>query len=59
MERISKRITAFRQMEGLSQRQLARKAGISITTLGHAEQGHDITLKTIKKIETALGQSLF
>ena len=59
MERLSKRITAFRMMQGLSQRKLASKAAISVTTLNRVEQGCDVALSTVIKIENALGQRLF
>lgn len=59
MERISKRITAFRHLEGLSQRELAERAKISVTTLNRAENGKDVSLSTIIKIENALGNKLF
>lgn len=59
MERISKRILAFRHLEGLSQRQLAERAKISVTTLNRVENGKDVSLSTIIKIENALGQKLF
>lgn len=59
MERISKRITAFRLMHKLSQRQLAKAASISVTTLNKVEQGSDVMLSTIIKLENALGEKLF
>lgn len=46
-------------MEGLSQRKLAKRASISVTTLNRVEQGCDVALSTILKIENALGQKLF
>lgn len=59
MERLSVRIQAYRKFKGLSLRDLARKSGVTVTTLSRIEHGCDTTISTIVKIEAALGQSLF
>lgn len=39
MERINKRIRAFRKLRGLTQVELAKKAGVFISVLGKVERG--------------------
>ena len=57
-QEIAKRLKAYRKLKGLSQKQLAELAGLSVTTVNHIEQGCDATLSTMDKIEEALGASL-
>lgn len=41
--------------QGMSQPELARKAGISLSTVVHAERGKSISPKSNKAIRDALG----
>lgn len=41
--------------QGLSQKDLAEKAGIGLSTIIHAERGRSISPKTNKAIRDALG----
>ena len=41
--------------QGLSQLELAKKAGISLSTVVHAERGRSISPKSNKAIRDALG----
>lgn len=41
--------------QGMSQPELARKAGISLSTVVHAERGRSISPKSNKAIRDALG----
>lgn len=47
-----------RRRGGLSQRELARRAGVSYKTLQLVESGHDARWSTLAKIATALGESV-
>jgi transcriptional regulator with XRE-family HTH domain len=50
------RIKALRERRGLSQEQLAAKAGIGRSYLARLETGlHDPTLSTLEKLAKALG----
>lgn len=44
-----------RERQGYSQRELAKKAGVSVPTLIRAEQGKDIYPSTWRKVREALG----
>ena len=44
-----------RENQGYSQRELAKKAGITAATLIRAEQGKDIHPSTWRKVREALG----
>lgn len=48
-------IRQAREQKGLSQAELAAKAGLSPTTIMKSERGADITPKTWAKIKDALG----
>ena len=55
MERFSKRIREMRQLRGISQEQLALKAGINVSFLGQIERGtKKPTIETIDKLLKAL-----
>jgi len=55
MERFSKRIRDMRQLRGVSQEQLALKAGINVSFLGQIERGtKKPTIDTIDKLLEAL-----
>ena len=59
MDRIKLRLLAFRKLQKLSQKELAEKAGVSVTTINHIEQGKNTDLAIIQKIEKALGIKLY
>ena len=44
-----------RERQGYSQRELAKKAGVSVPTLIRAEQGREIYPSTWRKVREALG----
>jgi ribosome-binding protein aMBF1 (putative translation factor) len=55
---IAREIVADRKAAGLSQQELATRAGIRQETLSRIESGkHTPTLKTLKKIDRVLGKS--
>jgi len=54
---IARDIVADRKSAGLTQQELAKRAGIRQETLSRIESGkHPPTLKTLKKIDRALGK---
>lgn len=54
-ERIGKRIAALRKLAGLSQEQLAERAGLQRTHVSRIEAGkYAVTLETIQAIAEAL-----
>ena len=58
-ERIGKRIAILRKMAGLTQEQLAEKAGLQRTHVGRIEAGkYAVTLETIQAIAEALGMTV-
>ena len=59
MDRIALRLLAFRKLKKMSQKELAEKAGVSVTTINHIEQGKNTDLAIIQKIEQALGVKLY
>ena len=44
-----------RERQGYSQRELAKKAGVSVPTIIRAEQGKEIYPSTWRKVREALG----
>jgi predicted transcriptional regulator len=55
---IAREIVTDRKEAGLTQQELADKAGVRQETLSRIESGkHTPTLKTLKKIDKALGKS--
>ncbi len=55
-ERMAARIKVLRDRRGLTQEQLAEKAGVSRTYLARLETGRqDPTLSTLEKLAKALG----
>src|SRR5271170_2562414 len=55
---IAREIVADRKAAGLTQQELAKRAAIRQETLSRIESGkHTPTLKTLKKIDRALGKS--
>lgn len=52
---ILSRLKELREEAMLSQRDLAEQAGISQTTVVHAEAGTDVRFVTVRKLAEALG----
>ncbi|NPV72895.1 MAG: helix-turn-helix transcriptional regulator [Pelotomaculum sp.] len=48
----------FRESLGMSQKELAEKAGIAQSTVHYIESGGNYTHKTLQKLATALGISV-
>ena len=58
-ERIGKRIAALRKLAGMTQDQLADRAGIQRTHLGRIEKGkYAVTLETLQAIAEALWMTI-
>lgn len=57
-QRIGKRIEELRKQKGLTQEQLAEKAGFHRAYFWDIEQGRNVSIKTIYKISKALSVSL-
>lgn len=58
-ERMGKRIAALRKIAGLSQEQLADRAGLQRTHISRIEAGrYSVTLETIQAIAEALGMTV-
>jgi len=59
-ERIGQRITALRKLEGISQQELADRAGISRQHVGRIEKGELVSVAyvTIQQIAEALGMTV-
>lgn len=53
-----KRIKELRKAAGLSQEQLAARAGLTHVTVGNAEKGNRVTITTATKLAKALGVQL-
>ncbi|WP_417676465.1 helix-turn-helix transcriptional regulator [Roseibium sp.] len=58
MPRANKQLRNLRLQAGLSQNQLARRAGLVRTTISKAESGSDVKLRTISEIISALSDLL-
>ena len=58
-ERVGKRIATLRKLAGLTQEQLAEKAGLQRTHVGRIEAGkYAVTLEVVQAIAEALGMSV-
>ena len=59
-QRMGQRITALRKMEGISQQELADRAGISRQHVGRIEKGELVSVAyvTIQQIAEALGMTV-
>ena len=58
-QRIGRRIAALRRLAGMSQQQLAEKAGLQRTHVSRIEAGkYDVTAFTVQLIAEALGMVL-
>ena len=59
LDRIGLRILALRKMQGMTQDELATKAGIQRTPLGRIEAGkYNVAFTTIQAIAEALGMTV-
>lgn len=58
MDKFALRLKALREFQGLSQKKLADKAGISVVTLNKIEKGADTLVSTLTKLDAALGGGL-
>ncbi|TMA28849.1 MAG: helix-turn-helix domain-containing protein [Deltaproteobacteria bacterium] len=56
--RFVNRVQKFREAALLAKAELARKAGVSESTIDRVEAGHDCRMETKRKILFALGLSL-
>lgn len=56
--KINNNVKAIRESRLMSKSELARKAGISVLTVGRIERGEDCRMETMRKIILALGYSL-
>lgn len=52
------RLKIIRESRLMSKSELARKAGISVLTVGRIERGEECRMETMRKIILALGYSL-
>jgi transcriptional regulator with XRE-family HTH domain len=53
---LGNRVRALRKAQRLAQDELAEKAGVHRTQIGHVEQGtRDLRLSTLQKVASALG----
>ena len=58
-QRMGQRITALRKLEGISQQELADRAGLNRTHIGRIEDGaFGSQVETIQQIAEALGMSV-
>lgn len=51
-------VKAIRESRLMSKSELARKAGVSVLTIGRIERGEECRMETMRKIILALGYSL-
>lgn len=58
MEKIRLRLIALRKYRGLSQRELAARAGVSVVTLNKLERGGDARLSVLDRLDRALDGAL-
>lgn len=54
-ERIGERIRRVRKARGMTLQELSNVCGVSIVTLSRIENGDNVTVGTIEKVEWALG----
>jgi transcriptional regulator with XRE-family HTH domain len=55
--RLGAHLRTLRLRQGLTQRQLAERAGVALTAVGHAETGRGATLRTFVRLLKALGRA--
>lgn len=56
--KMNNNVKAIREARLMSKSELARKAGISVLTVGRIERGEECRMDTMRKIILALGYSL-
>lgn len=56
--KIKNHVKEIRESRLMSKSELARKAGLSVLTVGRIERGEDCRMETMRKIILALGFSL-
>lgn len=56
--KMNNNVKVIRESRLMSKSELARKAGISVLTVGRIERGEDCRMETMRKIILALGYSL-
>lgn len=56
--KIKNNVKLIRESRLMSKSELARKAGVSVLTVGRVERGEDCRMETMRKIILALGYSL-
>lgn len=56
---ISERVKALRKMRGMTQKELAEKAGVGIATVRNIERGKYWTSEVMDKINNALGGAVY
>lgn len=52
---ISKQIKKIREWQGLTQRELAKRASLTQATISHIEGGRDIKLSVLERVLEVLG----
>ncbi len=58
-DRIGERIEALRKLHGMTQEELARRAGLQRTHVGRIEGGkYAVTLETVQAIAEAMGMTI-
>lgn len=58
MEKIRLRLIALRKYRGLSQKELAARAGVSVVTLNKLERGGSVRLSVLDRLDRALDGTL-
>lgn len=56
--KIKNNVKVIRESRLLSKSELARKAGVSVLTIGRVERGEECRMETMRKIILALGFTL-
>jgi DNA-binding XRE family transcriptional regulator len=56
--KIKNNVKTIRESKLMSKSELARKAGISVLTVGRIERGEECRMETMRKVILALGFSL-
>lgn len=56
--KIKNNVKLIRESRLMSKSEMARKAGVSVLTIGRVERGEECRMETMRKIILALGYSL-
>ena len=56
--KIKNKVIVIRESRLMSKSELARKAGVSVLTIGRVERGEECRMETMRKIILALGYTL-